>query len=152
MSSQRRPVREHGIYACGVSCPFPIVVIAGGDPRSPKLWRQSLFLPFPLMGNEAKGSRPTPSASPRPSKGLTLRSRSAFCEGKRQAPLSEGQALSRPLQALPRPSAGARAPNPVEGGRSHSRRFHLLFLCRHRGLDPRSPTPKGGYTRIIERP
>jgi hypothetical protein len=43
--------------------------------------------------------------SPRPSKGLTLRSRSAFCEGKRQAPLREGQALSRPLRALPRPAA-----------------------------------------------
>ena len=49
---------------------------------------------------------------PRPSKGLTLRSRSTFCEGKRQAPLREGQALSRPLRALPRPAAGP--PHPTQ--------------------------------------
>ncbi len=71
------------------------------------------FLPFCLTKKEAKKSRPKPSASPRSSKGLILRSRSAFFECKRQAPLREGQAFSRPLRPLPRVLAVACAPSPV---------------------------------------
>jgi hypothetical protein len=64
-------------------------------------------------------------SSPRPSKCLTLRSRSDFFEVKRQAPLHEGQALSRPLRTLPRTSAMARAPNPVKSRRSQCNRTTL---------------------------
>ena len=80
-----------------------------------------LIVPFPLMGKEPKDQGRLHRTSPRPSKGLTLRSRSAFYEGKRQAPLREGQALSRPLRALPRPAAEARAPSPVGLSRSRAR-------------------------------
>ncbi len=71
-------------------------------------------------------------SSPRPSKCLTLRSRSDFFEVKRQAPLREGQALSRPLRTRlvslsnhPRTSAMARAPNPVKSRRSQCNRTTL---------------------------
>ena len=95
--------------------------------------------------------------SPRPSKGLTLRSRSTFCEGKRQAPLREGQALSRPLRALPRPAAlpprparwgvGVPAHGKLVGSVTPTDITHALF--RHCGLDPQSPKPPEDYTLIV---
>ena len=88
MSSLRWPVREHGIYACGLL----------------------FYVPFPLMGKEPKDQGRLHRTSPRLSKRLTLRSRSAFSEGKRQAPLREGQPFSHPLRALPRPAAGPAHP------------------------------------------
>ena len=74
--------------------------------------RTTLFSFLLLDEKEPKNQGRLHRTSPRPSKGLTLRSRSAFCEGKRQAPLREGQALSRPLRALPRPAAGP--PHPTQ--------------------------------------
>ena len=69
------------------------------------LWLRLVF--FPSFSLERKGTKVQGRlhrTSPRLSKHLTLRSRSTFCEGKRQAPLREGQALSHPLRALPRPT------------------------------------------------
>ena len=65
----------------------------------------SFFLSFPLdrKGPKGQGQNKWPTRG-RP-KCLTFRLRSDFCEVKRQTPLCEGQALSRPLQALPRTSA-----------------------------------------------
>ena len=98
MSSLRGHVCWHGIYACGL-----------------------LFLPFDFVESsislERKGTKVQGRlhrTSPRLSKRLTLRSRSAFGEGKRQAPLREGQALSHPLRALPRPAAPP--PRPTRSG------------------------------------
>ena len=95
-----------------------------------KVWFS--FCPFSLMRNqgfdEVKGRKNQGRlnrSSPRPSKCLTLRSRSDFFEVKRQAPLHEGQALSRPLRTLPRTSAMARAPNPVKSRRSQCNRTTL---------------------------
>ena len=73
--------------------------------------RLAFYVPFPLMGKEPKDQGRLHRTSPRLSKRLTLRSRSTFCEGKRQAPLREGQPFSHPLRALPRPAA--RPPRPT---------------------------------------
>ena len=90
--------------------------------------RLAFYVPFPLMGKEPKDQGRLHRTSPRLSKRLTLRSRSTFCEGKRQAPLREGQTFSHPLRALPRPAAGPAHPPrsgfivPVHGVRCY--RFH----------------------------
>ncbi len=76
------------------------------------LWLRLAFSFLLLDEKEPKNQGRLHRTFPRPSKGLTLRSRSTFCEGKRQAPLREGQALSRPLRALPRPAAGP--PHPTQ--------------------------------------
>ena len=57
-------------------------------------------------------------------KDLSLRSRSAFYEGKRQAPLREAQALSPPLASAARMSARARAPYPVSFWQTQSGLFY----------------------------
>ncbi len=93
--------------------------------------RATLFFFLLLDEKEPKNQGRLYRASPRPSKGLTLRSRSTFCEGKRQALLREGQALSRPLQALPRPAAEARAPSPVEGRSPRARCPWVCGASRH---------------------
>ena len=106
------------------------------------LWlRLAFYVPFPLMGKEPKDQGRLHRTSPRLSKRLTLRSRSTFCEGKRQAPLREGQALSHPLRALPRPAASP--PRPPRSGFGVSihgvRCFHFRSKrhfhtpCRHGG-------------------
>ena len=95
MSSLRRPVRGHG------NLRFDVVNLC---------LRLAFYVPFPLMGKEPKDQGRLHRTSPRLSKRLTLRSRSTFCEGKRQAPLREGQPFSHPLRALPRPAA--RPPRP----------------------------------------
>ena len=84
---------------------------------------------FPLDGKskirhkskEPKDQGRLHRTSPRLSKRLTLRSRSTFCEGKRQAPLREGQPFSHPLRARlvslsnhPRPAAPP--PRPPQSG------------------------------------
>ena len=84
---------------------------------------------FPLDGKGLKDQGRHHRTSPQPSKCLTLRSRRAFCEGKRQAPLCEGQALSQLLRALPRMSAPP--PRPTQsmfGVPTHGKLFFELFL------------------------
>ena len=75
----------------------------GALPRDTKKHRLAavlfLFSFLLLDEKEAKNQGRLHRTSARPSKGLTLRSRSTFCEGKRQAPLREGQALSRRSRA-----------------------------------------------------
>ena len=74
-----------------------------------RLYYSFLFLDKKEAKNQGRHHR----SFPRPSKCLTLRSWSAFYEGKRQAPLREGQALSQPF-ANASPHVGrASAPNPV---------------------------------------
>ena len=95
-------------------------------------------------------------SSPRPSKRLTLRSRSDFCEVKRQAPLCEGQALSRPLRALPRPSAMPPHPTRSSVGvpslRDCRETLPPLYFARPKSLiaegRPRSHAP-WGTTRLV---
>ena len=67
----------------------------------------------------------------------------AFCEGKRQAPLCEAQALSLPLSdaawmsvMAPRAQPGGALAFPVSEDGTHAAR-------PHRGLDPRSLHGKG---------
>ena len=98
------PDEERTAAAYG-SCP--------GAAASCRRWKRNnklLIVPFPLMGKEPKDQGRLHRTSPRLSKRLTLRSRSTFSEGKRQAPLREGQAFSHPLRALPRPAAGPPRP------------------------------------------
>ena len=133
--------------------------------RWPVRWRASVvFLSFCLETKGPKVQGRLHRASPRLSKRLTLRSRSAFCEGKRQAPLREGQPFSHPLRALPRPAAlpprptrsvfgvpthGTRKGNCTNGQRSRSlpssRAFPLSKgVPEGRGIKvPRSPIPLG---------
>ena len=88
-----------------------------------------LFSSFPLDMKGPKDQGRHHGTSPQPSKCLTLRSRRAFCEGKRQAPLCEGQALSQLLRALPRMSAPP--PRPIQsmfGVPTHGKLFFELFL------------------------
>jgi len=68
-------------------------------------------------------------------KGLSLRSRGAFCEGKRQAPLCEAQALSLPLASAARMSAMAHAPYPVKNRRSQYQTTPLRPLGVIAGLN-----------------
>ena len=83
--------------------------------RRPARWRASVvFLSFCLETKGPKVQGRLHRTSPRLSKRLTLRSRSAFCKGKRQAPLREGQPFSHPLRALPRPAAPP--PRPPRSG------------------------------------
>ena len=86
--------------------------------RSPK--RLYFFLSFPLDRKGPKDQGRHHRSFPRPSKCLTHRSWSAFSEGKRQAPIREGQALSQPF-ANASPHVGrASAPNPVKSRYSRS--------------------------------
>ena len=78
--------------------------------RSPK--RLYFFLSFCLETKGPKIQGRHHRSFPRPSKCLTLRSRSDFFEVKRQAPLREAQALSRPLQA----QLGCRPSLPAQPG------------------------------------
>ncbi len=68
-----------------------------------RLYHVIIICPFSLMRRDrrikAKMNGP-PHSRP---KCLTLRSRSTFCEGKRQAPLREGQAFSSSLGQAPLP-------------------------------------------------
>ena len=109
---------------------------------------------FPLDGKskirhkskEPKDQGRLHRTSPRLSKRLTLRSRSTFCEGKRQAPLREGQPFSHPLRALPRPAAPP--PRPPRSGFGVS--IHGV-RCIHFRSKRHTPTqnPHGGQGSAI---
>ena len=92
-------------------------------------------------------------------------------EGKRQAPLREGQALSRPLRALPRPAAGPPRPArwglgvPIHGvhgyavqaGMSYRPRDEGVYLCLRLAfsfllLDEKEPKNQGQNHRPDARP
>ena len=106
-------------------------------------WQACHLLSFSLERKGPKVQGRLNRSSPRPSKCLTLRSRSDFFEVKRQAPLREGQALSRPLRTLPRTSAVPLAPNPVGRRRSRSRWATLRPLGLIAEEHPRSPERQG---------
>ena len=75
---------------------------------------------------------------------LSLRSRSAFYEGKRQAPLCEAQALSLPLASTARMSAVARAPRPDELW--HTR---FVLIINNKPDNKRQQTTTVDYKRLI---
>ena len=93
----------------GITPPYSrMALTAMSCQRWPERWRASMaasayFRSFSLMRSnrriKAKMNGP-PHSRP---KCLTLRSRSAFSEGKRQAPLCEGQAFSSSLRRAPLP-------------------------------------------------
>ncbi len=63
----------------------------------------SFYHSFPLMGRNRRIKAKTNGPPHSRPKCLTLRSRSTFCEGKRQAPLGEGQAFSSSFGQAPLP-------------------------------------------------
>ena len=100
-----------------------------------KKWgMKRISCPFLLKEKETKSSRPTSFPARGQPKDLSLRSRSGFCETKRQAPLREAQDLSPPLATAARMSAVACPPDPVKGRRSRSRRFYSRLQQAPQGM------------------
>ena len=126
--------------------------------RRPARWRASVvFLSFCLETKGPKVQGRLHRTSPRLSKRLTLRSRSAFCEGKRQAPLREGQPFSHPLRALPRhvgrvpraqPGRSLAFPHTVSVVIASFLNGTFPLLAVIAGADPRSPMLLG-FTPVV---
>ena len=120
----------------------------------------SFYRSFPLMGRnqriKAKMNGP-PHSRP---KCLTLRSRSTFCEGKRQAPLGEGQAFSSSFRQAPLPFwPGPRALPSLVLANPHTPSIVFTFTLNNTlppptliaGPDPQSPTLWGPTPVVASR-